>query len=163
VSASGQTLFVLVTGPPDTVAVLDARTLLVRARVPLEPVVRYRALLLAPTGDRLHVFGNRAGRVVDTVNQLREEAAVVTSVDLTSHARSVVTVREADGRSWFVYWAAFSVDGTRLVATYHGGSRHASIWSISACWVAMMSSAIEMSSGWLSAACFASRAISIAA
>jgi hypothetical protein len=89
--------------------------------VPLEPVVRYRALFLAPTGDRLHVFGNRAGRVVDTVNQLREEAAVVTSVDLTSHARSAVTVREADGRSWFVYWAAFSVDGTRLVATYHGG------------------------------------------
>jgi hypothetical protein len=32
-----------------------------------------------------------------------------------------MTVREADGRSWFIYWATVSDDGMRLVVTYHGG------------------------------------------
>ena len=121
VSADGQTLFMLVAGAPDSVAVLDARTLLARGRVALEPGVLYRALVLAPTGDRLYAIGNRPGRVVDTVNRLREESAVVTSVELATQTVSTVTVREAGGRSWLVYWAAFSGDGSRLVITYHGG------------------------------------------
>lgn len=121
VSADGRTVFALVAGRRDVVAVVDARTLRVRVRVALASGVRYRALVLAPAGERLYVFGNRAGRVVDTANRLREEAAVVTSVELTSHLLSTATVREADGRSWFVYWSALSADGRRLVVSYHGG------------------------------------------
>jgi hypothetical protein len=123
IAADARTLFVLVAGTPDAVAVLNARTMQVRARLPLEVGIQYRALVLSPTGDRLHVFGNRPGRVVDRDrgNRLREEAAVVTSLELGTRARSTMTVREADGRSWFIYWATTSDDGRRLVVTYHGG------------------------------------------
>jgi hypothetical protein len=58
-------LFVLVAGAPDAVVVLDARTMQVRARLALEADVQYRALVLAPTGDRLHVFGARHSRSLD--------------------------------------------------------------------------------------------------
>lgn len=102
-------------------AVVDARTLRERSRFALKPEIHYRALVVEAGAGRLYVFGNRPGRVVDTVNRLREEAAVATSVDLSSGTRSTVTVREADERSWFVYWGALSADGKRLVVSYHGG------------------------------------------
>lgn len=106
---------------PNAVAVLDARTLAVRRRVPLPEGVRHRGLALGASG-RLYVAGNRPMRIVDPSSGLAIEDAVVTILDPSTGAivgRRVA--REAAGRSWSVWWVAVSPDERRIALAYHGG------------------------------------------
>jgi hypothetical protein len=120
--ARDRRLFVLVqTGAgKDWIAVLDSRTAKLRARYELERGVLYRGITLA--GDVLYAYGGRLGREVDTTNHAREESAVLTELDeATGMSRGTITVRPADGHSWWIYWGAARGDGSRIALSYHGG------------------------------------------
>ena len=120
--ARDRRLFVLVqTGTgADWVAVVDSRTLNVRARFPLEPEISYRGIVLA--GDVLYAYGGRFGREIDTTNHVREESAVLTQLDAANGViRATSTIRPANGHSWWIYWAAAREDATGIALSYHGG------------------------------------------
>jgi hypothetical protein len=115
-------LFVLVsTGTGrDSIAALDARTAKLRTTYELEPGVQYRGIVLA--GELIYAYGGRLGDEVDKKNHLREEAAVLTQLDLaTGERRSTFTVRPANGHRWWIYWGAARPDASRVVLSYHGG------------------------------------------
>jgi hypothetical protein len=115
-------LFVLVqTGnTTDSVAVLDVRSAKIRARWVLEPGVRYRGIVYA--GDRLHAYGGRSGKEIDTTNHIREQSAVLTQLDAANGQRTAsTTIRPAEGHMWWIYRAAANSDATRITLSYHGG------------------------------------------
>ena len=115
-------LFVLVsTGSgSDSIAVLDLRTGQRRATYALEPGVRYRGIVLA--GDLIYAYGGRLGDEVDRMNHLREESGVVTQLDAANGERRLtVTVRQANGHRWWIYWGAARDDASSVVLSYHGG------------------------------------------
>jgi hypothetical protein len=119
-------LFVLVAGLPgraDSIAVVEARTLAVRARIRLDRGVGYRGVLLARSTGLLYAYGSRKGLFVDPQTGFSEYAAVVTvlrAVDGRVAARW--TVREANRLEWWTYWAALSGDERRLILSYHGSN-----------------------------------------
>jgi hypothetical protein len=110
-SRDGRALYVLVDGEPDTVVVVDVRAFRLAPRLSLEPGIRYRAVLVAGDGT-LYVAGNRPRSVGSD--------AVVTRVAPNGQAETVM-VREGEPYDWFVYSAALSLDGSRLLLSYHGG------------------------------------------
>jgi hypothetical protein len=104
------------------IAVVDARTLAIRRRFRLPSGLTYRGLALGRVSGRLYVSGNRAVRVVDEKTGLAEEDATLTILDASTGA--IVgrpLVREAAGRSWYVYWISLSSDERSVALTYHGG------------------------------------------
>lgn len=111
VGTGGRTLYALVDTEPDAVAIVDADTLRVRRRVELEPRIRYRVLMLARDGT-LYLAGNRPRRVGSD--------AVVTRVPPGRRPKTV-TLRKGEPHDWFIYAAALSGDGGRLIVSYHGG------------------------------------------
>jgi hypothetical protein len=111
VSRDGRMLYALVDREPDVVSVVDMGTLRLGRRVGLERGIRYRALALDGDGT-LYVAGNRPQRVGSD--------AVVTRLTRSGRPETV-TVREGEPHDWFVYSAALSADGSRLVLSYHGG------------------------------------------
>jgi hypothetical protein len=104
----------------DAIAVVDVRATRVRARYLLEPGVRYRGLLLV--ANRLYAFGGRYGRVVRTDPvEVREQNAVITTLDPSSgRSLGTTTVRNAEGRAWWILSAAARPDGSRIALSYHG-------------------------------------------
>lgn len=110
-SRDGRLLYALVDAEPDGVAVLDRRTLRLGPRLGLDAGIRYRALALARDGT-LYVAGNRPRRVGSD--------SVVTRLTPSGQTETL-TVREGGPHDWFVYSAALSVDGSRLILSYHGG------------------------------------------
>jgi CBS domain-containing protein len=120
--ARDRRLFILVqTGTgADWIAVVDSRTLKVRARFSLEPDISYRGIVLA--GDLLYAYGGRFGREVDTTNHVREESAVLTQLDAANGViRTSTTIRPANGHSWWIFWAAARADASGIALSYHGG------------------------------------------
>jgi hypothetical protein len=111
-SPDGRRLYALVDAEPDKVAVLDVRVFRrATRRANLEPGIRYRALALAGDGT-FYVAGNRPRSVGSD--------AVLTRVAPNGQSETV-TVREGQPHDWFVYSAALSADGRRLLLSYHGG------------------------------------------
>jgi hypothetical protein len=105
----------------DEVAVIDATTLAVRSRHPLEERVQYQGIVLAPSGV-LYAYGNRRRVLLDKASDAWSQDAVVTAVDPASGSvLATTTVRRAAGRDWWAYWGALSNDGNILVLSYHGG------------------------------------------
>jgi hypothetical protein len=105
----------------DEVMVVDATTLGVRSRYPLEDRVEYRGIVLAPSGV-LYAYGNRRRELLVEASDAWSQDAVVTAVDTASGSvLATTTVRRAAGRDWWVYWGALSNDGSVLVLSYHGG------------------------------------------
>jgi hypothetical protein len=105
----------------DEVMVVDATTLGVRSRYPLEDRVEYRGIVLAPSG-LLYAYGNRRRELLVEASDAWSQDAVVTAVDTASGSvLATTTVRRAAGRDWWVYWGALSNDGSVLVLSYHGG------------------------------------------
>jgi hypothetical protein len=123
---TGAKLFVLVgglRGRSDSIAVVQPRTLAVRARFRLERGVAYRGVLLARTTGLLYAYGSRQGTFVDRQTGFREYAAVVTL--LRAAGGRIVgrwTVRAANRLEWWTYWAALSGDERRLILSYHGSN-----------------------------------------
>jgi len=120
----GRSVLALVRYPVDgrsSVAVVDAQSLRVRCRHPLEPGVLYSGLLLGRSGTIYAVGARRSGR--------SRSDSVLTLVDAeTGELLGSRTLREADqtprvrtGKDWWAYWAALSPDERRLVVSYHGG------------------------------------------
>jgi hypothetical protein len=120
----GRTVLALVRYPVSGragVAVVDARTLRVRCRHPLERGVLYSGLLLGRSGTIYAVGARRSGR--------NRWDSVLTVADAeTGELLGRRTLREADqtprvrtGKGWWAYWAALSSDERRLVVSYHGG------------------------------------------
>jgi hypothetical protein len=98
---------------------VDAVTLKIRWRRPLDAGVRYRGIVLA--GDRLYAYGYRPGRLIDKEFRLHEDAAVLTAVDTSGTVVGSWTVRAAETHSWWEFWGAASADGRTLALTWHGG------------------------------------------
>lgn len=110
-------------GRRDSIAVVDPRTLAVRARFRLDRGVGYRGVLLARSTGLLYAYGSRKGRFVDPQTTFGEYAAVVT-VFRAADGRILArwTVRPANRLEWWTYWAALSADERRLILTYHGSN-----------------------------------------
>ena len=94
----------------DTVLVLDPRSLQTRCRFPLPGGVRYSALAIAQ--ERVFAFGNRL------VGEGRS-GALYSVLEPGANGWVTRTVRKPN-RDWFVQWGAVSVDGRKVVLTYHG-------------------------------------------
>jgi hypothetical protein len=120
----GRTVLALVRYPVEgrsSVAVVDALSLRVRCRHPLEPGVLYSGLLLGRSGTIYAVGARRSGRSrLDSVLTMAEAE--------TGELLGGRTLREADqtprvrtGKGWLAYSAALSPDERRLVVSYHGG------------------------------------------
>jgi hypothetical protein len=115
----GRVVYALDPARRASLVALDAVTLTIRWRLPLDPGVRYRGVVL--TGDRLYAFGYRPGRLIDREYHLTENAAVLTAVDTSGTAVGSWTVRAAESHSWWEWWGAASADGRTLALAWHGG------------------------------------------
>jgi hypothetical protein len=103
------------------VTVVDATTLELLRRHPLEDRVEYRGVVLAPSGA-LYAYGNRRRELLVEESDAWSQDAVVTTVEAASGSvLTTTTVRRAAGRDWWVYSGALSNDGSVLVLSYHGG------------------------------------------
>jgi hypothetical protein len=80
--------------------------------------------------NRLYAFGGRYGRVVRTDPvEVREQSAVITTLDAGSGGSlGTTTVRNADGRAWWILSAAARPDGSRLALSYHGFGTTGADW-----------------------------------
>jgi hypothetical protein len=112
-------LFVLVRRdvPPDRLVALDAATarLVVSRTLPAD----FHARAVVAGSGRVFVAGNRpAGRVAPGIFA---EDAVVLELNYAARIVRRFTVREANGRDWWVASAALSPDRERLAISYHGG------------------------------------------
>jgi hypothetical protein len=127
---SGSRVFALVQSGSgtDSIAVVDAQSARVRARYSLEPGVRYRGVLLV--GSRLYAFGGRSGGIVATEPvEVREQSAVITTLDVSSgRALGTTTVRDANGRAWWILSGAATPDGSRIALSYHGFGTTGADW-----------------------------------
>jgi hypothetical protein len=123
-TADGRTVLALVRYPVagrSSVAVVDARSLRVRCRHPLEPGIRYTGLLLGRSGTVYAVGARRSG-------PSRWDSVLTMADGETGELLGSRTLREADqtprvrtGKGWSAYWAALRPDERRLVVSYHGG------------------------------------------
>jgi hypothetical protein len=132
---NGDTLVALVPWTPkarQVVAVLDAETLRVRARLRLPRGVAFRSLVTGSESGRLYIFGNRPAKRRPPAPQ----GAVVTVLDPRRGAvLSAWNVRRADGRSWWVLDGAVSQDERRLYLSYHGGCSESDVCTTGADWL----------------------------
>jgi len=114
----GATVLALVRQPAgmrDAVAVVDATTLRVRCRYPLERGIRYRGLALGSSG-RIYAFGNRQA------GDPKRLAAALTVIDSADGALVESRIVRAPNDNWFVWWGAISPDERHLALSYHGDS-----------------------------------------
>jgi hypothetical protein len=116
---SAGTVYALDPASPVLLAALDARTLKIRWQRPLDRGTRYRGLILA--GKRLYAYGYRPGGVVDPDSGSRENAAVLTALDLDGAPSGSWTIRPAERHSWWEWWGAASTGGRMLALSWHGG------------------------------------------
>jgi hypothetical protein len=102
-------------GGRDAVTVVDAATLKIRCRLPLERRVRYRGLALGASG-RLYAYGYRQAGDPEKL------AAVLTVLDIATGAVVESRTVRRPNSDWFVYWGALGPDERHLALSYHGGS-----------------------------------------
>jgi hypothetical protein len=120
----GKTVLALIRQPApggDSVAVVDAATLEIRCRHPLENGIRYNGLLLGRSG-RFYAYGSRPAATSG-----RWDAVLTVGDARTGTLAGTQTLREAArGRwhgtdtDWFVHGASLSADERRIVVSYHG-------------------------------------------
>jgi hypothetical protein len=109
----GVTLFALTSGADgktDAVAMVDAKSLSVVARWPLDSAGFFQGLDVGHSSGRVYVFGQRDS---DKLTVLALDSSNGSTVRSFSHDF-------ADGRSWRVLQASISDDEQRLYLSYHG-------------------------------------------
>jgi hypothetical protein len=114
--SDGRMVHIVVSDGParhSRVVAVDAATLRVRARHPLEAGSVYRSIAIGPRTGHLYLFGNQPSAAGSSVIVVRLEAT-------TGKAVRRWSLRRTDKRDWRVYQGVVSADEQQVAISYHG-------------------------------------------